>query len=329
MPSSIVSFTTESVPPHQRLRYWNEWSSSAITRSTIRPIGRDIFNGKVKILEAKTMRFANFVSDPATLAHTQSHICAQNDHAMILHLQLDGDSYNEQDGRSTTIYRGDYTLCDAARPYYLGFERRNDMLSLRIPGDTFRERIPAPELLTCLHMSGRTGIGRLVSRFITDCWHQIQEGLDPLQERMLADNILAVLTTSYAVVYRKEVDQSSIATARKLLVKQYIEENLLNPELCPEYVAGALGYTPGYLHRVFRNGEETISQYILRRRLEVAARMLSDPLSGGRQVAEIAFRAGFKNATHFGRVFRDKYGMTPTEYRGRMLDGDHEEPQSD
>ena len=319
MPSSIVSFSTDSVPLHRRVRSWNEWSSSAITRSTIRPLHRDVFNGNVKILDAISMRFANFVSDPATLAHTRSHISAETDHALILHLQLDGDSYNEQDGRSTTIYRGDYTLCDASRPYYLGFDRRNDMLSLRIPEETFRERLCAPELLTCVHMSGRHGVGRLVSRFIIGAWQQILEGLDPLQERMLTENIIDMLATSYAVVYRNQIDQSAVATARKLLARQHIEENLLNPELSPEYVAAAMGYTPGYLHRVFRNGDETMSRYILRRRLEEAARILGDALRRDWPVGDIAFRLGFKSATYFGRVFRDKYGVTPTEYRRRAL----------
>jgi len=32
-------------------------------------------------------------------------------------------------------------------------------------------------------------------------------------------------------------------------------------------------------------------------------------------VAEIAFDHGFNSATHFGRVFRRKFGVTPREYR--------------
>jgi AraC-like DNA-binding protein len=35
----------------------------------------------------------------------------------------------------------------------------------------------------------------------------------------------------------------------------------------------------------------------------------------GRTVAAIAFDYGFNSPTHFGRVFRRKFAMTPREYR--------------
>jgi AraC-like DNA-binding protein len=35
----------------------------------------------------------------------------------------------------------------------------------------------------------------------------------------------------------------------------------------------------------------------------------------GRTVTAIAFDHGFNSPTHFGRVFRARYGMTPREYR--------------
>ena len=319
MSSPVLSFTTDAVPPHQRVKYWNQWSSSAITRSNIKPMSRDVFNGHVRILDTPAMRFANFISDAATLAHTRSHVAAETSHALILHLQLDGASYNAQDGRDTVIHRDDYTLCDSTRPYDLKFDRRNDMLSLRIPEAAFRERLGAPELLTCVHMSGRAGIGRLVSGFIRSCWQQYLEGIDPIVARKLADNILDVLATSYAVAYRSEVETSAVTTTRRLVVRRAIEDNLCNPDLSPAMLGTLLGYSATYLHKLFREGEETLCQYIMRRRLEEAARLLTDPLRLERSIGEVAFAVGFKNATHFGRVFRTHFGMTPTDYRDHAL----------
>lgn len=36
---------------------------------------------------------------------------------------------------------------------------------------------------------------------------------------------------------------------------------------------------------------------------------------GGRTIAAVANRWGFMSATHFSRVFRAAYGMSPSEWR--------------
>jgi transcriptional regulator GlxA family with amidase domain len=51
------------------------------------------------------------------------------------------------------------------------------------------------------------------------------------------------------------------------------------------------------------------------RRLEVCARSLQSSAHRNRSVTAIAFDHGFNSPTHFGRVFRDKFNMTPREFR--------------
>jgi AraC-like DNA-binding protein len=80
-------------------------------------------------------------------------------------------------------------------------------------------------------------------------------------------------------------------------------------------VARSCRITPRYLHHLFAGSEETVGRYLLRRRLEECARALVVPVQLGRTVAEIAFDHGFNSPTHFGRVFRRRFGVTPREYR--------------
>jgi AraC-like DNA-binding protein len=56
----------------------------------------------------------------------------------------------------------------------------------------------------------------------------------------------------------------------------------------------------------------TINEYVVALRVRMAGLLLRDT---GIPVSEIAYRAGFKDLTHFGRTFRRRTGETPTEYR--------------
>jgi AraC-like DNA-binding protein len=80
-------------------------------------------------------------------------------------------------------------------------------------------------------------------------------------------------------------------------------------------VAASCRITPRYLHHLFASSAETVGRYVLRRRLEECARALLAQAESGRTVAAIAFDHGFSSPTHFGRVFRQHFGMTPREYR--------------
>jgi AraC-like DNA-binding protein len=93
------------------------------------------------------------------------------------------------------------------------------------------------------------------------------------------------------------------------------EAHLRDPHLNPTTVARACKITARYLHHLFSTESETVTQYIQRRRLEECARALIAAPVRGRLVTDIAFDYGFNSLTHFGRVFRHQFGLTPSEYR--------------
>jgi AraC-like DNA-binding protein len=104
-------------------------------------------------------------------------------------------------------------------------------------------------------------------------------------------------------------------TSRRLVIKEFIERHLNNAELSPSVIARRFGYTTSYIHQLFKGENESISHYILRRRLEGASKVLANDSFSNRPIGEIACDWGFNSLTHFGRAFKDQYGLAPTEYR--------------
>ncbi len=56
----------------------------------------------------------------------------------------------------------------------------------------------------------------------------------------------------------------------------------------------------------------TFTQYLQKRRLLQAAHMLTETKE---PVENIMVAVGYENSSHFHRLFKDTYGMTPKEYR--------------
>ncbi len=84
-----------------------------------------------------------------------------------------------------------------------------------------------------------------------------------------------------------------------------------------EKLAEQLGLTRFRLHRLFKTtaGISPMGFY-QHRRIQHARRMLEEP---GITVTEVAYRYGFSDAAHFGRLFEREMGETPLAYRTRIL----------
>lgn len=95
----------------------------------------------------------------------------------------------------------------------------------------------------------------------------------------------------------------------------YIMQNLNKEELSVNEIASHCFLNPVYLNRIFKKEKNiSISQYIIREKMALAARLLQEPSS---QAMAVAARIGYPNYSYFSSTFKKHYGCTPTEYRER------------
>ena len=93
---------------------------------------------------------------------------------------------------------------------------------------------------------------------------------------------------------------------------RYIESHLSAP-LGLDQVAAALHYSKYHLHRSFtKTAGITLHDYVSRRRLTEAARLLTDTR---RPILDIAFQSGYGSQQAFTDSFRAMYKTTPARFR--------------
>ena len=83
--------------------------------------------------------------------------------------------------------------------------------------------------------------------------------------------------------------------------------------------AAYVGYTPNYFNTCFsQQMGMPFGEYLRQMRLNYAENMLR---SGITQVTEVAYESGFGSLSYFSRCFREKYGVSPKEYRKQIQEG--------
>jgi AraC-like DNA-binding protein len=315
----LETFSTFGLEPRRKIEYWNDSVCASFTPNSSEPADLRLFNGQIERTSVGDLTAAEVYSDAQAVQHTRSHVARSQRAMFFIHMQLAGESLNRQDGREARLGPGDFTLCDTTRPNEIHFDSPNRMFVLGIPETLMRRHLACPESVVAIPMSGANGMSGLFSSFLRDFWMQCRsDDLDPIVVPRVTNAILDLVASAYTVLPEAQCDRSSLATGHRIRIVNYIEAHLGDPDLTPMRVAQACKMTPRYLHHLFSQESETVARYILRRRLEECSRALSVASQRGRTVTAIAFDYGFNSPTHFGRVFRARYGVTPREYRRQI-----------
>jgi AraC family transcriptional regulator, positive regulator of tynA and feaB len=233
----------------------------------------------------------------------------------FLALQLEGTSVHRQDERDAKLAAGDFTVCASTRRYRVELPPESRYLEVSIPDNLMRRHLACPDDIVAVRMSGSRGMTGVLSNFIKSFWMCRTEAGDPAVALRMSYTLLDLIAAAYSVSPHARHEHSSLVGAHRVRIIGYIEAHLRDPNLSPTVVARACKITTRYLHHLFTSEAETVTQYIQRRRLEECARALMGAPVRGRLVTEIAFDYGFNSLTHFGRVFRNQFGVTPSEYR--------------
>ena len=312
----MLTYSTHGLAASAKVAYWNDVITDIFAPLETRPRSAAEFDAELHFVNYGRLRMANAISRAAKVERSKKQAAKLDEHRYFLRVQLRGRLLLAQDGREALLDEGDLVLSDSTLPYTLSYDDSCSTLVMIVTADELRKHVPMPEETIGVKLSGEKGLSRTTSLMLCSIWEQAKEGgFPPELGSRIADSLLDVFASSWTATKGMVVAETAIVGARRVQIKRYIEANLRNPELNVRSVAAAFGISPRYLHVLFAGENETVSSYVLRRRIEECGRQLTDVLWRRRTITEIAFGWGFNNATHFARVFRNHYGTSPRDYR--------------
>lgn len=95
-------------------------------------------------------------------------------------------------------------------------------------------------------------------------------------------------------------------------VAQYVQDNL-EQDLSLDVVAQKVNMSSFYLSKLFKEETgETFINYVTDRRLEKSCKLLKET---EKSVKEITADVGYNDQNYFSKLFKNKYGLSPTEFR--------------
>ena len=168
-----------------------------------------------------------------------------------------------------------------------------------------------------LHLSQRE------TQIVMDCLgkisYELEHSIDKHSRKLIVSNIelfLDYCTRFYdrQFLTRDTVHKGVLAKFETLLNSYFTSDKPHTIGLpSVAYCAGELNLTPKYFgDLVKKETGQSAQEYIQTKVIEAAKERIFD---GSKTINEIAFELGFKYPQHFSRVFKQRVGQSPNEYR--------------
>jgi AraC-like DNA-binding protein len=231
---------------------------------------------------------------------------------VILQLGPGGLRVSQQDD-DVALGTGDWTVIDSLRPASFRFEGDMHILALNLPRDMVTVWARGRDVPCATLATGTSGASAVFSTYVRSLFeHAPTLNPDDLRHR---ESVLDLLFASMPGQFEPRQRSRERQLERVL---RHIDANLADADLSPQSIAGAIGMSTRHLHRIFRDHDVSLGEWILKRRLQNARCDLADSRFGANRVVDIAASWGFKDAAHFSRAFHAAFGMAPRDYRARI-----------
>lgn len=253
----------------------------------------------------------------AVTIHRTSRQARRDDEepAVFLGLQVSGTSLVVQNGRECVLRPGEFAVYESVAPYTLLFDEGVDHHFLRFP----RSALALPDRLLRETGALALGPGDPLARLAFDYFARLASD-DALHEGAYAEAVVepsvellrAVLTSRHGDTVRARAPMEATLSLR---ITRYIRAHLADRNLSAARIAAAHGISVRHLYAVLARSGISLGDHVRALRLAECRRDLAGPPGRLRTIGATGRRWGFTDATHFSKVFKRAYGMSPRAWR--------------
>lgn len=316
----FLRFSTRGIVPNNRIQMWEGHNAKALIPLDIRTIDDRPMDASESNLYLPSLRLANVFATSQIVERSESFISDHPTGVIAIFFATEGDAFFFHRGGHISLRPGQAIVYDADRPFIRGFNQRFRELVLTIPKSRYRELVgvKGPDLPAVFEFGvtgnpGQQALARLVSALLA----QLDGGLaQPSRQGVWEEKSWADIEDEAFGLIRNVLGGTMNSEEGILLAaKSYIELNIGDRDLGLGKIAAEVGISERQLGRIFAETNTTVGRYVLQQRLNCAKDALSERVQDGLSIGDIGKRFGFASPSHFSRTFRERFGMTPLQWR--------------
>jgi AraC-like DNA-binding protein len=275
------------------------------------------FVASVRKVIAPDGEFADLDMTAVSITRTRRLLRADGVDNIVLSLTLAGGGagWFADPDRETTLGGPQIRIRHQGTPYALNWTAKNTRtLHVELPSVAFDSRTNACILAAVgMHIPSR-GLAPMLAVQMR-AFAEAAPGLNPATRAVGLRSVLDLAAAVMRLEFGTETAESDVCAEGMLIAAQaIIARQFASTDLSPDAIAHRLSCSRAHLYRVFARSGLTVAGYLREIRLQRCRAGLAS--AGPRDtIGDIAFRCGFEDPVHFTRLFRQRFGLTPSAFR--------------
>lgn len=307
-----ASYSTHLLPQSERQHYWKEVIGQSYFPLELSFRDPKQFYGSLTRMSLGDIGISYLASSATCFERVEQDIDASEPYYLIT-LPLKSHAAFAQSNHEISCSPNAFILERSDLPYRFSYEQDNSLWVLRVPVDALAAKVRDPERFLYMEFDRRQGVGAVFFDYLrsvvkqsiyTSAQHQA------VLSNQLIELLAFTLNSDDRVITSNE---EGIRRAHLQNIESFVRENLSRIDLSPEVIANACNISTRYLHKLFKDSDQTVSQWVKELRLQGALNDIKTYKA--LPLADVAYKWGFTDQAHFCRLFKGRFKCTPREMR--------------
>lgn len=250
------------------------------------------------------------VSSPAVVERNHGPAQRPVSRTLRVHIFQSGSGRLLHRGRELPLRQGDLVACAGEENYRFEMQGNHEILIVELDPASLSGPVEWIDEVIGQVIPRETTEVRLLHDFLLSLWREKDtlDGSAPCDtfSKVLGDMVLASLKP---VSFQRSVDQAPLWQRAKAIIAARAGDS----RLTPASLAAELGVGLRSLQVALASHGTTPGAYITEKRLQLAQQCLLARRT--MSITQIAFDCGFEDSGYFSRRFRQRFGMSPAQFR--------------
>ena len=315
----IFRFSTDDFSGRESLTAWREIFGRTVCSLDIDPVMPERFRSEATVCQLHDLGVLKGSTSGVRLSHSKELIVDDDLSFMTGPMpEWTASMLN----RNPVLGPGDGCLMNNAEVGSMTLPAETPFITFRVPAAAIAPLVPDLGAVVARRVPAESPALRLLVRYL-EILQDTSALATPQLQHVVATHVYDLLALALGATHEAAeiANGRGLRAARLQAILAEIKARFTDPRFSPVHVAKVIGVSPRYVQDLLHHTDLSFTERVMELRLQKARAMLADPAHRHLKIIEIAYACGFGDLSYFNRVFRRRYGGTPSGVRMQSIAG--------